>query len=91
VLDGDQLTDLVPGPPSVGGLGQPVGLNRSANPDALDHCGSVAQHLVECISERALAVHVRLGMSVLSLGHLSTQAALNRMVRGGGWASPHRH
>ena len=39
VLDGNTLTDLVPGPSSIGGIGQPVGLNRSASADALDHCG----------------------------------------------------
>lgn len=39
VLDGNALTDLVPGPVSIGGIGQPVGLNRSASADALDHCG----------------------------------------------------
>lgn len=39
VLDGDSLKDLVPGLPSIGSIGQPVGLNRSASIDALDHCG----------------------------------------------------
>ena len=37
--DRPNLTDLVPGPPSVGGLGVPVGLNHSASPTAMDHCG----------------------------------------------------
>jgi hypothetical protein len=40
VLDGKYLTDLVPGPSTIGGLGRPVGLNRSAaTAGALDHCG----------------------------------------------------
>ena len=39
VLDGDSLNDLVAGPASIGGLGQPIGLNRSLDPDARDHCG----------------------------------------------------
>ena len=39
VLDGPHLTDLLPGPASLGGLGVPVGLNRSAGPTAMDHCG----------------------------------------------------
>lgn len=39
VLDGSSLNDLVHGPASIGGVGLSVGLNRSNNPEALDHCG----------------------------------------------------
>ena len=53
VLDGKELTDLVPGPASIGGIGQPVGLNRSASPAALDHCGCWLQAVADLPADKA--------------------------------------
>ena len=53
VLDGKNLTDLVPGLPSIGGIGQAVGLNRSASPAALDHCGCWLQAVASLPADKA--------------------------------------
>eukprot|EP00035_Acanthoeca_spectabilis_P033455 m.23724 g.23724 ORF g.23724 m.23724 type:complete len:539 (+) comp5990_c0_seq2:83-1699(+) len=51
VLDGTSLSDLVIGPASIGGLGVPIGLNRSSDPAAMDHCGCWLQAAASLTSD----------------------------------------
>lgn len=53
VLDGESLTDWVPGPAAIGGIGVAVGLNRSAtDPAALDHCGCWLQAVADLPADK---------------------------------------
>eukprot|EP00051_Salpingoeca_urceolata_P018305 m.256157 g.256157 ORF g.256157 m.256157 type:complete len:562 (+) comp19169_c0_seq6:1177-2862(+) len=40
IIDGPNVTSMLPGPDEIGGVGLPVGLNRSATATDLDHCGA---------------------------------------------------